>query len=79
MANPNKQDANQNQHNHKSMAAGAGAGTGASAPDVQHMDSPENVGGERPNASNTGSMKKNQTDESLKLSDAGEQPARNNY
>ena len=67
MANPNKDDANQNQHNHKAMAAGAGAG--AHQPDIEALegvDAPENVGGERPNRSNTGSAK-NETGERFDL------------
>lgn len=58
MANPNKSDANQNQHNHKAMAAGAGAGTHRpDAETIEGVDSPESIGGERPNRSNTNSMK----------------------
>ena len=67
MANPNKDDANQNQHNHKATAAGAAAG--AHRPDmetVEGVDAPENVGGERPNESNTGSAQ-NETGEWLDL------------
>ena len=57
MANPNKDDVNQNQHNNKAMAAGAGDGAHQPNPEmVEGVDSPENVGGERPNQSNTGSM-----------------------
>ena len=71
MANPNKDDANQNQHNHKAAAAG---GTGAHRPDIETIegvDAPENVGGERPNESNTGSAK-GETGERLDLRDADE-------
>lgn len=72
MANPNKDDANQNQHNHKAMAAGAAAG--AHRPDaelVDGVDAPENVGGERPNPSNTGRME-HETGERLDLRPEGE-------
>lgn len=72
MANPNKDDANQNQHNHKAMAAGASAGAGAHQPDMENVDSPENLGGERPNPSNTGNMK-HETGERLDLKPEDEQ------
>jgi hypothetical protein len=72
MANPNKDDANQNQHNYKSMAAGASTDAGAHQPDMENADSPENLGGERPNPSNTGTMK-HETGERLDLQPADEQ------
>ena len=59
MANPNKDDLNQNQHNHKAMAAGAGAQSSTNRPEteaIEGVDTPETIGGERPNQSNTGSM-----------------------
>ena len=70
MANPNKDDANQNQHNHKAM--GATAGAGAHQPDAENIDSPENIGGERPNPSNTGRMS-DETGERLDLKPNDEQ------
>ncbi len=72
MANRQKEDANQNQHNYKSMAAGASAGAGAHQPDMENVDSPENLGGERPNPSNTGKMK-HETGERLDLRPDDEQ------
>ena len=77
MANPNKDDLNQNQHNHKAMAAGAGAGAHQNIETMEGVDAPENVGGERPNQSNTGSMK-HESGERLDLKGGEEQPERNN-
>ena len=80
MANQNKEDANQNQHNHKAMGASASAGKGSPQTNIENMegvDAPENVGGERPNRSNTGSME-NMTGERFDLKGNEEQPERNN-
>ncbi|HWS53908.1 MAG TPA: hypothetical protein VN228_07270 [Pyrinomonadaceae bacterium] len=66
MANQHKDDANQNQHTNKAMAAGAGANAGAHQPDMENMNSPENLGGERPNPSNTRPAKQ-ETGERLDL------------
>ena len=67
MANQHKDDANQNQHTNradKAMAATANAGAGQTQP--ENIDSPENIGGERPNPSNTGSAQ-HETGERLDL------------
>jgi hypothetical protein len=76
MANPNKDDLNQNQHTNKARAASAGASTRQPEPEgIEGVDSPETIGGERPNPSNTGSMK-NETGERLNLKGNEEQPER---
>jgi len=69
MANPNKEDMNQNQHTNKARAASAGAG--AHQPDAESLNTPEDLGGERPNPSNTGSMQY-ETGERLDLQPADE-------
>ena len=76
--NPNKEDMNQNQHTNKAMGASASAqGTGAHQPDIENFDQPENVGGERPNRSNTGS-KKSETGERFDLQSKDEPFAQHN-
>ena len=73
MANQHKDDLNQNQHTNradKAMAANANAGAIQTQP--ENIDSPENIGGERPNPSNTGSAQ-SETGERLDLKQS-EQP-----
>ena len=80
MANQNKKDdLNQNQHNQKAMAAGASAQSSISQPEpetIEGVDSPESIGGERPNRSNTGSMK-HDSGERLDLKGSEEPSERN--
>ena len=80
MANPNKDDLNQNQHTNKAMAASAGANASTRQPEteaIEGVDTPETIGGERPNRSNTGSME-NETGERFNLKGDGELPERHN-
>lgn len=76
--NPNKEDFNQNQHTNKAMGASAGAqGTGSRQQDIENFETPENVGGERPNKSNTG-MRPEETGERFDVKGKDEQSGQRN-